>query len=168
MTPMTQESVKSGQLATSLENVKRCFVGSCKETSTFFPSVRYIASPAKYIKYSGTYKRIKMFPCHCLEDETFFKWDAFQSEAMGKVAIFHCLYGTVVLFVWKESFFFISFLNSIGDFCFSQVELGWYIRHSTGTAIRGYFSAKLNWSDQSVNVIEHYLSLHKQPQSAAL
>lgn len=168
MTPMTQESVKSGQLATSLENVKRCFVGSCKETSTFFPSVRYIASPAKYIKYSGTYKRIKMLPCHCLEDETFFKWDAFQNEAMGKVAIFHCSYGTVVLFVWKESFFFISFLNSIGDFCFSQVELGWYIRHSTGTAIRGYFSAKLNWSDQSVNVIEHYLSLHKQPQSAAL
>lgn len=61
MTPMTQDSVKSGQLATLLENVKSCFVGSCKEASTFFPSVRYIASPAKYIKYSGTYKRIKMF-----------------------------------------------------------------------------------------------------------
>lgn len=35
MTLMTQDSVKSGQLATVLENMKSCFVGSCKETPVF-------------------------------------------------------------------------------------------------------------------------------------
>lgn len=74
-----------------------------QENSACFPFVRYTASPAKYIKYSRTYKRIKTFLWQGLKDKTFFKRGAFQSKAIGKVAIFHSLYRTVVLFVWRES-----------------------------------------------------------------
>lgn len=63
---------------------------------------------------------------------------------------------------------FYQFFNYIGDFVFVKLNRDCMYRNATRTAIHGYFLDKPNWSDKSLNVIEHYLSLHKQLQSAVL
>lgn len=105
MNLMTQGSIKSGGLATLLENMISCFVDSCKKILLL--SSLLGASLLHQNSSNIQELRIKTFRWHGLKDKTFFKRDAFHSGAIGKVSIFHSWYRSVIR---VKGVIFISFL----------------------------------------------------------
>lgn len=166
MNRMTQGSIKSGQLETLLKIWKVTLLVPARKLQLFpLRQIHYFSTKIYQIfknlwkSKNGLWDHVSgtiILYMGCISKQSYTKKLLFFIPCAG----LHCY--------WFKGSHLYQFSNGIWDLTSGKLNWDCSYRHSTRTAIHGYFSDKLNWSDKSVNVIEHYLSLHKQLQSAVL